>query len=289
MKKIVSVLLIFVLVMTASADVSSARVMTDSLPDSDWEEYKSAHFIIYRHPSIELEYIKEFSRKCEKYYDVITERLGFERVDFWLWENRAKVFVYNDREKYLLGTGREGWSGASVSYKEKYMSTFFFEGDFFDVILPHELTHVILREAIGMKSEVPLWFEEGVAGANEKDSLARYLMVTKRMIGRGEYIPLGQLELITESKVMVPRVFYPTAATVIIFLLENKFWGKSKFVEFCNGLRDMRKYRGENFYTVFKKVYGIDGTDELDKEVVDFLDDITYEDVAGKKDFNISW
>lgn len=268
---------------------SEAKMLTGSLPEGEWAEHKSTHFIIYYYPSIDEDYIKEFSGKCEEYYEKITERLGFKRVDFWLWEDRAKVFVYKDREGYLMGTGRSAWSGASVSLKEKYMNTFYFEGDFFDVILPHELAHIILREFIGIKTVVPLWFDEGVAGANEKDSLVRYLMVAKRMVAREEFIPINNLESISYSKVMVPRVFYPTAAAIVIFLFENKKWGGEKFFEFCSGLREMKKIRGDTFYKVMRKVYGIADAEQLNTELLKYLEGQKYEDIAAKQNFDVNW
>ncbi|MFH1836529.1 MAG: hypothetical protein ABH862_00250 [Candidatus Omnitrophota bacterium] len=286
MRFILTALLILTFLLPPNA---GARIITDSLPEGDWDRCKSTHFVIYYHPSIDKDYIKEFSRKCEEYHDTITDRLGFKRVNFWLWEDRAKVFIYKDRESYVKGTGREAWSGASVYYKEKVLNTFFFEGDFFDVILPHEISHIILREAIGVKTRVPLWFEEGVACANEKDSLARYLMVVKRIVEKNEFISLRYLDAISYGGVMVPRTFYPTAAAVIIFLFENNKWGKSKFTELCSELKEIRTYREETFYGVLNKVYGISGVDELDKDLLEFIDKMTYQDLVEKKRFDVKW
>ena len=134
-----------------------------------WKEAKSEHFIISYRSGIPVDYVKEFTRKCERYYVLVTNRLGFNRFDFWLWEKRTKIFIYKTRADYLKATGRPGWSGSSVHVKKRFINTFYFEKGFFDTILPHELTHIILREFIGFKTEAPLWFDEGVASANEKD------------------------------------------------------------------------------------------------------------------------
>ena len=125
-------------------------------PEAQWNEYKSEHFIISYRPSISDEHVREFTRNCERYYHLITERLGFARFDFWLWEDRARVFIYKNRQDYLEHTNHPEWSQASVHSLKKSIDTYSFKEDFFDSVLPHELTHIILREFIGAGSRVPL-------------------------------------------------------------------------------------------------------------------------------------
>ena len=272
-KRLISCLLVFILVFIS---------VTSSVA-SEWNEHKSTHFIIYYHPDISNQYIREFTRRCERYYGVITDRLGFTRFDFWLWEDRAKIFIYNTRDEYLKETGRAWWSGASVHIKKKHISTFYFEEGFFDVILPHELTHIILREFIGRNTKAPLWFDEGVACANEKDSYVKYLLVAKGLVEKGIYLSVPQLEKITDGKnLIVPNVFYATSASLIIFLLED--YKKRYFMEFCKELRDRN-----GFYKSMDKVYGIKDAEDLNVKFLRFLKSRSYEDIVNKESFNVEW
>lgn len=253
----------------------------DSKPKGDWNEYKSTHFIIYSHPQITENYVKDFSKKCERYYDVITGRLGFNRFDFWLWEDRAKIFIYNSKEDYLGSAERPEWSGASVHVKKKYINTFYFAEDFFDVLLPHELSHIILREFIGLKARVPLWFDEGVAAANEKDSSTRYLLPAKRYVDKGVFIPIPQLDEVGYADIKFPIHYYPMAAALVIFFLEE--YNKTKFVEFCRELRD-----GNAFYKAMDKVYKIASARALNEKFLEFMNKKSEEEIQ-KGGFAVEW
>ena len=249
---------------------------------SDWEEYRSTHFIIHYHTSIPDDYIKEFSRKCENYYHLITARLGFSRFSFWLWEDRVKIFIYKTQEEYIKDARRPKWSGASVHIRKKFINTFYFAEDFFDKILPHELAHIILREFIGLTTKAPLWLDEGVACANEKDGYATYLLLTKELLERKSYMPLPELERANEKGVNFPGIFYPSAASVVIFLLEN--YGQEDFADLCRHLRD-----GGTFYGSMDKVYGIKDAEDLDKKFLTFLTNKSYEDIVKMKGRDFDW
>lgn len=280
--KITGALVAGALVLFFCAHVVTPALAINRLPRGEWNNYKSTHFIIYYHPSIEKSYIKEFTKKCEHYYGVITERLGFNRFNFWLWDDRALVFIYKDKEQYVEQTGRAGWSGASVHIKKKHISTFYFAQDFFDVILPHEMGHIILREFIGLKAKAPLWFDEGVACANEEDCLLRYLVVAKGLMESGIGMKLSEMEMIKPGEIIFPSVFYSTSASIVIFLLEE-FKGES-FVAFCKELRD-----GTSFYEAMDKIYAIGSCDELEKRLKRFLKQKNYLDIVSVTNFSVDW
>ena len=263
-KILISILIISTLLV--SGMTKNALCLSKEDSKEEWKEYKSSHFVIEYHPEIPDKYIREFGRKCEKHYRILTDKLGFSRFDFWLWENRTRIFVYNTREEYLTGTGNEAWSEAAVHVKKRIINTFYFDSDFFDVILPHELSHIILREFIGTETKVPLWFDEGVACANEKDSRKRYFGVTKRLLDSGRYIDVGYLGLLTWKRVERPEVFYPTSAVMVMFLLEGSSGGKQSFVVLCNELKS-----GKSFYEAMDRVYKIKGPKELNEKIINYL------------------
>lgn len=280
MKHLILYLLVFSLLLT-SAEPAYALFLEEK-PEGEWEGYKSTHFIIYYHPSISKKYIKEFNKKCEMYYDVITERLGFNRFNFWLWEDRAKILIYETKEDYIKDTNRPQWSGGSVNIDKKEINTYYFAEDFFDNVLPHELSHIILKEFIGLNTIVPLWFDEGVACVNEKDSISRYFLYIKVLADREVNMKVSVLEKMTPKEILLPDMFYGTSASLIVFLLEK--YGKEDFVDFCKELKKKTK-----FYKAMKEVYDIKNQDELNKEFLKFIKNKDYNDIVNRADFSVKW
>ncbi|MFH1846336.1 MAG: hypothetical protein ABH869_02130 [Candidatus Omnitrophota bacterium] len=281
-KNNIYILIITLILISCTVSVFASSLDVPGLSPGEWEEYKSAHFIVYYQSDIPRPYISSFANKCENYYRAITHRLGFNRFDFWLWDDRARIFMYNTKEEYLSITGRAQWSGASVHVKDKLINTFYFDEDFFDYILPHELGHIILREFIGTNTAVPLWLDEGVACANEKSSSLRYLLIAKKNIEKGLYVPLTQIGTVSPGTIKAPNVFYPTAASVIIFMLEE--YGKRRFVDFCKELRD-----GKNFEEAVKKVYRIGTIADLEKKFLSFMEEKSYQEIIDADNFDARW
>ncbi len=261
-KGILQIAYVFALTITICISCRSADGLISKL---DWNEYRSDHFIIHYHPGIPNKYIREFTQRCETYYHIITERLGFERFNFWLWENRASIFIYKDKQDYLQDSAQPEWSAAAVQVHRKFINTFYFEEKFFDLVLPHELTHIILREFITADARVPLWFEEGLACANEKDSRSRYLLFTRGAVKGQTYLSVPQMEAMGRPGTDSPNLFYATAGSLIIFLLEE--YQKQDFIQLCRELRD-----GASFYGAMQKVYGITDGADLNQKFLTFLE-----------------
>jgi len=247
-----------------------------------WKEYKDAHFIIYSAPGIPDKYIRDFSRKCEKYYQLITDRLGFSRFNFWLWEDRATIYVYTTREAYIEGTGRKNWSGAYVQVREKIINTFYFEQNFFDVILPHELTHIVLREFVGLDAELPLWFDEGVACSNEKNSLPRYLLSAKDLIEKNGYIAVRKLSAVEGNTLQDAKTFYSLAAALVIFLLEE--YGKTRFMNLCKEIRD-----GQEFWDAVTRIYDFETPEDMDIEFLEYISEKNYQNIVNADSLSVDW
>lgn len=238
-----------------------------------WQEHKSDHFIIYYNPDIPSKYVREFTRKCEKYYHEIADRLGFRRFDYWSWDNRGRIFIYGSREAYTKDRGRPHWSAASTQPKKKTIATYYFAEDFFNTILPHELTHIILREYIGYNSKVPLWFEEGVACANEDKYTDEYLLKVRELLDQKIYLSVDNLDKINSTKVLnmatrtdeeFPWIFYSTSAALVMFLQEE--YGRSNFIKLYRYLRD-----ANTFYGAINKAYHIRNKEELNNKFLSFL------------------
>jgi len=200
-----------------------------------WQDKKSQHFIIY-YQGASAEYVDNLINSAEKYYNDIVDELGYRRFDFWTWDNRAKIYLYDNSEEYLHDTGRVAWSGAMVDIKKRTIKTFINQENFIQSILPHEMAHIIFREFIGLSIRLPLWIDEGVACSQEKVYLSERLQFAKHLVKSNMHILIKRLSVISDYNLVVPKVFYSEAASLVIFLLEG--FGKEKFLDFSRRLRD---------------------------------------------------
>ena len=237
MRKVVIKREIFLFFLLASI-VSIKTFAFAEVRTSLWQDKKSQHFIIY-YQTAPLDYVDNLINNAEKYYNDIVDELGFSRFDFWTWDNRAKIYLYGSSEEYLNDTGRMIWSGAMVNIKKRTIKTFINQENFMQSILPHEMTHIIFREFVGQDVRLPLWIDEGVACSQEKVYLSERLQFAKHLVKSNMHIPVKRLSEISDYNLVVPKVFYSEAASLIVFLLEG--FGKEKFLDFSRRLRDDHK------------------------------------------------
>lgn len=200
-----------------------------------WQTKKSQHFIIYYQEAAD-DFVNEVAASAEKYYNSIVDELGFRRMDFWSWDDRAKVYLFNNSADYLNETGSAAWSGAQVSVKRRTIKTFIGQKTFFDSILPHELTHIIFREFVGSRTDLPLWLDEGIACSQEKSSLISRMEAAKALVKQDAYLKFDKLFAIYNSTLIVQNVFYSESAAVIVFLLKK--YDQELFLDFSRKLRD---------------------------------------------------
>lgn len=202
---------------------------------SFWKTEKSQHFIIY-YQEASKDFIQELVYKAENYYNSIVEELGFRRFDFWSWENRAKIYLYNNSADYLKDTQTLEWSGAQVLIKQRIINTFIGQQSFFNSILPHEITHIIFREFVGLKTSLPLWIDEGVACSQEKNNLAMRMRTAKGLIENNTYLEFNRFFAVYSATSIAADVFYAQSASIVTFLL-NKY-DRQLFLDFSRSLRD---------------------------------------------------
>ena len=217
---------------------------------------KSKHFIIY-YQEASPEYINQLVTEAEKYYRNISDYLGFRRFDFWLWDNRCKIFLYPDTQSYLAATGASSWSRGNVQVVKKEISTYIWQEMFFDIILPHEIGHIIFREFVGYDKQLPLWLDEGVACMQEFGSKDR-LLVAQSLVALKLQLSLEELSRIRGDVMIIPFIFYSESASVVDFLL--RAFGRNKFVDFCRGMRDE-----PDWMVAFKNTYKFRNLEDLER------------------------
>lgn len=232
-----------------------------------WNTQKSQHFIVY-YQEAPLEYIDELISRAEDYYQSITEELGFTRFqDFWTWDKRAKIHLFKDKEAYLKTTNQPSWSAANVHILKREIYTYINMEDFFEIILPHELGHIIFREFIGYKRKLPLWLDEGVVSYLEKKKREERLMMARAMVKTAFFMSLEELEKVEKGSIIMPQVFYAESASIIEFFI--KAYARDKFVDFCRRLRELRD--DQNWSVALFEVYKFKSLSEMNGKWQEFL------------------
>ncbi|TBR17681.1 hypothetical protein EPO66_02315, partial [bacterium] len=226
-----------------------------------WKEFKSTHFIVYYKNAPE-DFISKTSDKAEGYYNKIADDLGFRRYNFWLWDNRAKIYIYDDAKAFQLATGQPSWSAGCANVNDKIINSYPYAETFFQTILPHEIGHIIFREFVGFDNpSIPLWLDEGVASYQEnlRSAMARDML--RSVLREKKLLSLSQLSQFNphfSRDSYTVGLFYAESVNLVDFLIRE--YGTDNFVSFCQGLRDKK-----NFERALSSVYPFDNFNEFDE------------------------
>lgn len=217
--------------------------------EEGWKERKCTHFIIY-YKNAPPDFIDSVEEMAEYYYGEIAGNLGFTRYKNWSWDERAKLYIYDNAEDFQQ-SGAVNWSEGVASIGTKVIRSFPSAHGFFDSTLPHELGHIIFREFVGPKAQVPIWFEEGIAMYQEKARRWGADEVVRQALKKGTFMPLEEMtQVYLSDKMDLDRVqlFYAESASAINYLINE--WGKQRFITLCRKLQD-----GGPFEWAFSSVY----------------------------------
>jgi len=215
-----------------------------------WQEVKGEHFIVYHTNSQAL--AEGVCRKAEDWYAKITSDMGFtKRDDFWTWDKRVKVYLYSSKEEFAADTGAPAWAGGKASTRKKEIATFAGHEDFMESVLPHELTHLVLRDFVGFEGEIPLWLSEGLAQWEEK---AKRETADKRVAALRSQNRLASIDQLTRMDVKTLEKsnsvaeFYAQAVSLVGYLIRQQ--GAEGFRKLCGQIRD-----GKNMDEALKFAY----------------------------------
>jgi len=208
-----------------------------------WNVEKSTHLLVY-YKSADKSFVQEVIDRAEEYYNRIADSLGFRRYDFWLWDNRAKIYIYDDSKQYQQETGQPAWSSGAAQPQSKIIYTFPYAKGFFETVLPHEMGHIIFREFVGFQNpSVPTWLEEGVASYQESSKYALANVLVKESLKDNSFIGIERLNALRPhmlSDERQVRLFYSEAVSIVNYLIKE--FGSDKFVLFCQELRDKKDF-----------------------------------------------
>jgi len=207
-----------------------------------WQELRGIHFLVY-YKNAEDDFANRMLERAEDYYYSITEKLGFRRFNFWLNENRVKIYIYDDAKSYQADAKQPEWSGGCADIQNKVIRTFSAAGGFINKVLPHEMGHIIFRELVGFDNlAVPLWLEEGVATYLERPENRAYASrIVKQAIKDGEFISLKNLVNFNPRQTGDKKkitLFYAEALCAVNYLIRE--YGQENFSLFCEKIRDRR-------------------------------------------------
>jgi hypothetical protein len=246
----------------------------------NWEEVKGEHFIVYfsllDSPGTSLtefakgeRFAKDVLRKAEQCYKRIADELGYQRYSkFWTWDKRVKIYVYPDHASFIKATNQPGWSKGMADYTNKMVVSYRWgnEKEFLDALLPHEIGHLIFRDFIGFKGEVPLWLDEGVAQWQEEAKRKIAKQKANELLKEGRLLSLQKLIAIDTSHLyqsMYGRSvheFYVEAISLVDFLITR--YGTDNFTNFCRQLRDGKSLNGALRFSYPTSIRSIDELEE---------------------------
>ena len=239
---------------------TSFAILEAGQPD-EWNTASSTHFIAY-YKNAPKEFIERLTAQAEDYYNRIAEDLGFSRYNFWLWDNRAKIYIYDNAKDYQSATGYPGWSAGSALAEKKIIQTYPDARGFFEAVLSHEMGHIIFREFVGFYNKaIPLWLEEGVASYQQK---LKYSMAGARVreaIKKNNFMTLERLGSFNVTSTMdndTAELFYAESFSIVDFLIKE--FGRDSFVLFCQNLRDKN-----NLERAVASVYPFSNVKELEQ------------------------
>ncbi|MCX5702227.1 MAG: hypothetical protein NTW64_04540 [Candidatus Omnitrophica bacterium] len=227
----------------------------------DWQEANGEHFIVCF--TQDKDFAENLLDKAETYYRNIALDLGYARYsEFWLWDKRVKIYIYPDHASFIKATGQPEWSQGMADYRTKQIISYAWSQGFLESLLPHEMAHLIFRDFVGFKGEVPLWLDEGVAQWEEElrrkemKQMVYKLYNDDSLLGLNDMLKLDIREIREKDRVYIRptrtkndepgilfvsgnnliRTFYIQSFGLVGFLIEK--YGSENFANFCRQLRD---------------------------------------------------
>ncbi len=233
-----------------------ASVQADAETEpAPWQVVKADHFIV--HYREDAPFAREVARKADADYTRIASDLGYRRHgNFWMWDNRVKIFIYPTREEFLELPGAKEWAQAMSVYAKKEIHCVRTQDDLIDGVLPHEITHLIFRDFVGTSAEIPLWMDEGVAQWEQPSRRAMAVPYVRDLLAAGNELPLEEIFAARRGTLgSGKRVekFYIQSVSLVDFLITRH--GGGKFTDLCRLLRD-----GKTVEEALRKTYPSIGT-----------------------------
>jgi hypothetical protein len=266
----------FITIFLFFAVSANAHAIDSSFEPQGWLKFEGDHFVVLYEPGDDQDMANDVLNRAEDYYSSIADDIGYSRYHkFWTWKDRVKIILFHDRGDYVQKTGQPPWSQGYASlhselFRSRVIVSYRDQPDFLQVILPHEITHLILHDFMGFERPIPRFFDEGVAQMEQKDDSLSHMDVLAHLITGGKIIPLSDLlayDLAAhKNDARSISIFYVESLYIVDFLV--KTYGKSAFQEMCRRLRD-----GDGFEQALKSSYypTLDSMQTLQEKWFDYV------------------
>lgn len=260
---------------------------------AEWKEKSGDHFIVFY--SGDDQFAREVLRKAENYYREIASGLGYPRYsDFWLWDDRVKIYIYPDHQTFVNSTGESSRSHGVADYRGKQVMSYAWSEGFVESLLPHEIAHLIFRDFVGFRGEVPAWLDEGVAQWSEKDKRPYLRALVKKQFADSSLLTVDDMMSINLRRLMesdnrvyirptrdkegdqsvlfldseaIINAYYLQGFSFVDYLITR--FGTDSFTVFCRQLRDGKSMEG-----ALRQAYGtyIKDLPEFEKRWREFVE-----------------
>lgn len=259
------------------ATITSSIVSAQQIPSVDkekWGEVRGTHFIAYYQVD-DKTWANDVVKYAERYYESIAKEIGYARYDnFWTWDQRVAIFLYPDHEQFIKETGQPEWSSGSVIrhknlYATRIILSYRQENGFLDGVLAHEISHLMIRDFIGVGVDIPVWLDEGIAQLNEKNKKrwARYFL--KPQLKENKFIPFVEImtyNVYKETDTFRVAFFYAQTVSMVDFLIDK--YGSQNFGQLCSELK-----KGKSFEEALINAYAgfISSLDDYEKKWLRYM------------------
>ncbi len=239
------------------------------------ETFKSEHFTITASPTISASWNKSVLRKAEYHYDRISRRLGFSKYsNYWTWEDRVNIKLYADQKEFMAKTNQPAWAIGGAQYGHRFSQgrsiiSFKQEQGFLNGILPHEISHLILRDFIGYDKTIPLWFDEGVAQLFEEGKPQKAHKAMKDWVRVNKPIPFNQLfkyDVRYETNPLRVSIYYAQCLTIVDYMI--KIHGSNKFAKLCRAMKDGKPF-DQALLSTYKLVFN--SVEDFEKKWLSYM------------------
>ncbi len=245
------------------------RTATGYRLSDKWKRMESEHFVIYYQKVGSQESFKKLGEAA--IVDIMND---LRLKKYPLSKKKIKMYLFADKDswqKFIWTNSNRTtkWSGgfALPQYAEIYLYTTDRRRILKKRVIPHELTHIIHRNAINVWKYQPLWLVEGVARGQEENGVrdARNMM---KKAGKKDVIPLSWLAGGIDIRTSSPRVvmiFYAESA-ILVDVIKRKF-GRDKLLALMKAFAERTIMPGDEYTAlaeVVRETLGIEAA-ELEK------------------------
>lgn len=162
-----------------------------------WKELKTHHFIVY-YQNASPDVIEKTVKIIEDSFQEISDNLSIRPYPQWRGDYRVKIYIYDDKEGYHQDNKEiedTKWSGGFADRHQNVIKIYLNQLDyFFEILLPHELGHLLLDHYVGSRADFPPWFSEGIAQLQEKIDHKTDHDIVREYFINNEYLSLSDLK-----------------------------------------------------------------------------------------------